>query len=113
MQYSARRDSVRTNFPAGESLIILFNGQNAGWQYVAKLPDCIHLVEIMIASEFRGKGVGTALLGQLLDASRQSAKPVRLGVNAANTGAIRLYERMGFRRTGGDQIQLTMEYSPS
>ena len=113
MQYSARRDSVRTNFPDGESLVILFNGQNAGWQYVAKLPDCIHLVEIMIATEFRGKGVGSARNQAVVGCIPTIRKAGEAGrerrQHRAPSGCMSVWDSGDGRR----QIQLTMEYTPS
>jgi hypothetical protein len=38
---------------------------------------------------------------------------VRLTVNVLNARAIRLYQNLGFRRTGGDGIQHTLEAGPS
>jgi ribosomal protein S18 acetylase RimI-like enzyme len=60
---------------------------------------------------FRGRGIGTALLGKLLDEARAIGLPgVSLSVEDGN-GARRLYERMGFdvvgRNGGSDTMLLT------
>jgi ribosomal-protein-alanine N-acetyltransferase len=49
----------------------------------------------------RGKGVGTALL-QAADraARRRGCRALRLEVNVRNAKAVRLYERLGYRRIG-------------
>ncbi|MGO9261742.1 MAG: N-acetyltransferase family protein [Bryobacteraceae bacterium] len=109
IQYSARRQSIRDRFPAGQSGIVLVDGAEAGWLYVAKLEDEIRLVEIMLLEEHRGKGAGTELIRQVIETAGN--RPVRLSVNVMNTGAARLYERLGFRRIGGDDVQQLMEYS--
>ena len=112
VQLATRRQGPRVSFPEGESRIILLDGQPAGWIYTATLDDTIWLAEIMVAPEQRGKGVGSAAIRQVLALAARSRKPVRLTVNVLNTGAIRLYERLGFRRTGGNEVQHEMEARP-
>lgn len=53
--------------------------------------------DLVIAPEWQGRGLGTALLATAMLALRkQGAGEVRLKVVTANAGARRLYERMGF-----------------
>ena len=48
----------------------------------------------------RGAGIGYELIRRSLDSLlRHGCRKVTLTVTAANTGAIALYERMGFRKT--------------
>ena len=52
-----------------------------------------------VTPEHRGLGLGTVLVIQALEGFRRAGlQRVRLEVTAENTGAIRLYRRMGFRR---------------
>lgn len=111
LQYQARRQAVRSRFPNGESRIILVDGHEAGWLYVVELPDETRLVEIMVLAEYRGQGIGTAVLRELIATAKAAGKPVRLSVDARNTGAMRLYERVGFRPTGSDEVQRFMEHA--
>jgi len=47
----------------------------------------------------RGQGVGSALLGAVEQlARRRHCRALRLEVRADNPGAVRLYERLGYRR---------------
>ena len=49
---------------------------------------------------YRGRGVGTALLRKAEERARSMGKyTMSLGVVGENAGAIRLYERVGYRRT--------------
>jgi len=108
MQYSARRLPLRDRYPDGQSSIVLLDGAEAGWIFVASLPGELRLVEILILPEHRGKGTGNALIRQLI--ADAGSRPVRLSVDARNTRAIRLYERLGFQPAGGDEVHLTMEH---
>lgn len=59
------------------------------------------LYSIASKPEARGKGVGTALLEAVEAAARQRrCESVRLEVRDDNAGAIRLYERHGYRHIG-------------
>lgn len=56
---------------------------------------------ISVSKQFRGLGVGSAMLGTLLEQCRLTGlKTVELAALATNEGAIRLYERVGFKRVG-------------
>ena len=111
LQYQARRQAIRSRFPNGESRIILVDGGQAGWLYVVELPEETRLVEIMVLDEYRGQGIATTVLRDLVAGARAAGKPVRLSVDAGNAGAIRLYERVGFRPTGSDEVQHFMEHA--
>jgi ribosomal protein S18 acetylase RimI-like enzyme len=107
MQCSLRLQSVRSHFPDGESRIVLIDGEDAGWLYLAHLPDELRLVEIMLVAGQRNRGAGTAVLTKVIEAA--AGKPVRLYVNVMNVRATRFYERIGFRRIAGDDVQHFME----
>jgi ribosomal protein S18 acetylase RimI-like enzyme len=54
-----------------------------------------------VHKDYRGKGIGTALLGQALEEARSlGLERVELGVYASNLAAIRLYEKYKFQREG-------------
>jgi RimJ/RimL family protein N-acetyltransferase len=57
---------------------------------------------ISVDESWRGRGVGTAMVNVLLDWARRhpTIEKVCLGVYEDNAGAIRLYERLGFRLEG-------------
>ncbi|GAB3793560.1 ribosomal protein S18-alanine N-acetyltransferase [Dyella agri] len=60
-----------------------------------------HVLNICIASGYRGRGLGRHLLGRLLDVSRWSgAQRVFLEVRPSNPLAKALYESIGFREIG-------------
>jgi ribosomal protein S18 acetylase RimI-like enzyme len=55
------------------------------------------IADLIIAEEFRGRGIGTALICSLLETARVHAVyPVEIGAAAANVRAIALYRRLGF-----------------
>ena len=112
IQYEGRRRSHNVGYPETESSVIQADGEDAGWVALAAMPNEVYLAEIMVLPEFRGRGIGTAAIRGILATARAADKPLRLKVNAMNHAAIRLYERLGFRRIDGDEVQHVMECLP-
>jgi ribosomal protein S18 acetylase RimI-like enzyme len=60
-------------------------------------PESGHITQICVAPSVRGTGIGHALLRQSLTVLREmGCRSASLTVTAANTDAVRLYERVGF-----------------
>jgi phosphinothricin acetyltransferase len=58
-------------------------------------------VSVYVAERARGRGVGRALLGALIDASEAAGLwTLQAGVMADNAASLALHERLGFRRVG-------------
>lgn len=91
-------DSLR----AGYAGCLLQAGEQLLGYYVAmKGVDEVHLLNITVAPEFQGQGLGACLLEALAAWSLgQGAQWLWLEVRASNEGAQRLYLRQGFRRVG-------------
>jgi ribosomal protein S18 acetylase RimI-like enzyme len=79
---------------------------------VASNEAVISLVDIALLPKYRNGGIGTGLIQALLKEAATAGKAVRLSVFAASP-AIRLYERLGFSRVGGDAVYLEMKWVPS
>jgi phosphinothricin acetyltransferase len=66
-------------------------------------PGYRHTVEhtVHVRSDRRGQGIGSQLIRALLPLAGAKGKHVMVaGIDAANTGSIRLHERLGFERVG-------------
>jgi ribosomal protein S18 acetylase RimI-like enzyme len=62
--------------------------------------DVGHITQVCVSHALRGTGVGYELIRRSLESlARHGCRKASLTVTAANTGAILLYERMGFRKT--------------
>lgn len=70
-----------------------------GW-FKASPPGYATTVEhtVLVSPDHRGAGLGTRLLEALLEHARAAGFHMMVGlIDAANTGSIRLHERLGFR----------------
>lgn len=62
-----------------------------------------HTVEhsVYVHADARGRGLGRTLMVALIDEARRLGKHVMVaGIDASNTGSIRLHERLGFTSVG-------------
>lgn len=62
--------------------------------------------EIYIVKEYRSKGLGKTFLNYLKEVLDSSVVRLRLEVEEENKGAIKLYENLGFRKLGYNQMYL-------
>jgi GNAT superfamily N-acetyltransferase len=85
--------------PQAEWLLIEQRGELIGRLYVEDRGGELWLIDIALMPESRGRGVGTAVLKDLLEQGREAGKPVSLNVFKTNP-ARHLYERLGFILAG-------------
>jgi ribosomal protein S18 acetylase RimI-like enzyme len=112
MQLKARDQSYRMHYTGIDDSIILFKGQPVGRLILVRRDEEIRLADVALLSEHRGKGIGSALIKDLMNEANSSARPIRLQVDKPNVGALRLYERLGFSVTGENMTHFQMEYRP-
>lgn len=60
-------------------------------------PDTVMIPQISVHPDHQRQGLGTLLLEHFLSANRGGNRRVSLSVSCPNQGALRLYERLGFR----------------
>lgn len=72
-------------------------GELIGYAVMMSVLDEAHLLNISIARDYQGRGMGCALLNHLIDVARHhGAQMMFLEVRPSNKAAIRLYESIGF-----------------
>lgn len=83
-------------------------GRVVGYSVSWRVVDELHIGNIGVDPSQQGRGVGRALLEDLIDlAARESLLYATLEVRAGNARAIRLYERGGF-----DAVAIRRRYYP-
>lgn len=111
MQFEAQRRHYTAHYPSAAHDVILVDGVAAGRLWVHRGPDEIRLLDIALRPLFRNRGVATTLIGALQDEARRNGVPLRHSVVKENTGALRLYERLGFHITGEIPTHHQMEWA--
>jgi len=79
--------------------VILAAGSPAGRLYIDVWPREIRIVDITLLPEFRGRGIGSFLIEQLIAESEASGKPLSIHVERQNP-AMGWYLRLGFQPIG-------------
>ncbi|HYI73862.1 MAG TPA: ribosomal protein S18-alanine N-acetyltransferase [Gaiellaceae bacterium] len=72
-----------------------------GYAFVSRYVDAWHVMNVAVSIAYRRRGIAAALLERLFDVT--AADPRRgytLEVRVSNTGAIALYDRLGFESRG-------------
>jgi len=113
MQFDAQVRSYGAQYPAAEHSIIMRDERPAGRMIVVRGDDALRLVDIALMPEYQRLGIGGGLLRELMRRASNENLALRLSVLASNAAAIRLYERLGMRRSGGDELYLSMEWKPA
>jgi ribosomal protein S18 acetylase RimI-like enzyme len=90
--------------------IIVCDGVDAGYVAIAHRPDVEYLQWLLLAPAFQNRGIGTTIVRELIASARAAGKPAQLRILAVNTGARRLYERLGFAILGAEPDFIYMEH---
>ena len=93
---SEQRSKCRENYTPDTHRFVEVEGVVAGLLATEIMPSHLWLVKLYLLSAFRGQGIGSVLLAQVLREADELGKPVRLRVLQVNTRAQALYVRYGF-----------------
>jgi GNAT superfamily N-acetyltransferase len=111
-QFGFQRTHYRQHFPEASFDIIVVDHQPAGRLYVRRLTEAIHIVDIALLPQFRGRGLGTAMLCDLHTEAAGRGVPLSIHVERFNP-ALRLYGRLGFKPVGEPgEVYIYMEWGP-
>jgi ribosomal-protein-alanine N-acetyltransferase len=77
------------------------DGDLVGYAFVSRYVDAWHVMNVAVAHAFRRRGIASALLERLFAVTATDPRRgYTLEVRVSNTGAIMLYERLGFESRG-------------
>lgn len=95
--------------------LLLEGEETVGYCYVTEFYSaemggrCLMIEELYLKDQCRGKGYGSRVFSWLMERYPEHVR-VRLEVTAVNEGAVRLYERLGFRFLEYRQMVLDREW---
>jgi ribosomal protein S18 acetylase RimI-like enzyme len=111
-QFAAQDAHYRGNYPGASLDLIEVEGVAAGRLYVHRGPSDIRIMDIALAPEYRGRGIGTSLLRSLMEEADASARKLSIHVET-NNPARSLYDRLGFEPVGEHGVYVLMERQSS
>jgi [ribosomal protein S18]-alanine N-acetyltransferase len=77
------------------------SGELVGYLIISRYVDAWHVMNVAVAPAHRRRGIASALLERLfVETENDGNRGYTLEVRMSNGGAIRLYERLGFKRRG-------------
>jgi ribosomal protein S18 acetylase RimI-like enzyme len=94
--------------------IVEHGSQPIGRYYLLREPSRYHIIDIMLAPEWRGHGIGSLLLDWTQSlVQKQGAAGISLHVDERNAGAQRLYTKHGFVETSREMPYIAMQWKPA
>jgi GNAT superfamily N-acetyltransferase len=112
MQFNLQHTQYFRNYRDAAFEIILFDKVPAGRFYVDRREKEIRLIDLALLPEFRGLGIGTAILKDLAAEADEKNLPLNFHVERFNP-ARRLYERVGFKLKEDKGMHFFMEKEPA
>jgi ribosomal protein S18 acetylase RimI-like enzyme len=111
MQLVARDRQYRGADADVEHTVVVVDGEDVAALWVARDGARIHLLDIAVLPEQRGRGIGTALIRELQEEAAATGCTLHLHVARTNAAAA-LYAHLGFHATGGDDMHQAMTWAP-
>jgi ribosomal protein S18 acetylase RimI-like enzyme len=110
-QFDAQDRDYRQNYPEASFDLIIVDGQRAGRLYLDQRAAETNIIDIALLPEYRGRGVGTRLVGDVLAEARARGVSVTLYVEF-NNPARAWYQRLGFALEDDQGVYLLLRWRP-
>jgi ribosomal protein S18 acetylase RimI-like enzyme len=108
MQFNAQHRHYQEYCPKAKYDVILCDGEPAGRLYVDRREAEIHVIDISLLPDYRGRGIGSKLLGEIIAEAAGLGKAVSIEVER-NNRALGLYLRLGFTPVKDLGVYLSLE----
>ncbi len=111
-QFTAQHQHYLSHYPKAQKLLIMQNQQAIGRIYLDRDADSICLIDVALLPTHQDRGIGTALLKELLSEAEMSQKKVMIHVENFNP-AYRWYVKHGFQQIEDKGVYQYMEWHPA
>lgn len=91
--------------------IVEVDGKSVGAMAVMEYSDYVFLAEIQLLPEFQNRGIGTAVISDLLSKAKNIGKPVHVQLLKGNR-VVSLYQRLGFSVYEETKTHYKMKHFP-
>ena len=79
---------------------------------IVRSAESIYIGGIQILPEFQNRGIGSAIVTDLIQESNSAGVPILLEVHEVNTKSLNFYKRQGFVEVGREEGKLSVRYFP-
>ena len=110
-QFDAQRRHYRQHYQGAEWLVVEHEGRAVGRLYLMEYERELRIVDISILPGNRGLGLGSAMLGDVIEEAESCGKAVTIHVER-NNPAMGLYLRLGFAQMDEVGIYFLMRRDP-
>ncbi len=107
-QHHAQHHHYQTYYTGAEWLIVERAGERIGRLYLDEREGKAYVIDLSLVPEARGRGIGGAILTDVIDEAAAAGKGVALHVER-NNPALGLYRRLGFELVEDNGIYLLIE----
>lgn len=111
MQQRMQSHGYRQAYPHAAYLVLQHGDTPVGRLIVDQQGQVLHLIDIAILPAAQGQGAGSAVLRALQAQAGMQQSHIHLAVNKSNAAARALYQRLGFRLRGENDVQQQLEWS--
>jgi ribosomal protein S18 acetylase RimI-like enzyme len=108
-QFDAQHAHYQQHYPAASFDLIMLHGEPIGRLYIDDRADEIRIIDIALLPEYRGHGIGSDVLIDILHRAARDKKCIRIHVEHFNP-AMRLYKRLGFVNLEDRGVYAFMEW---
>jgi ribosomal protein S18 acetylase RimI-like enzyme len=113
MQFRAQDSHYLAAYGPEASFVVEVDGEPVGRIFFTEDEGDIHVADINLLPQWRGRGIGAQLFRDLQERARRNGRSVSLAVEHYNPDARRLYERLGFLPEGEpDPVRQAMVWRP-
>lgn len=111
MQFAAQKQHYAARYPQAKHDIIYLDQTPVGRLYLDRQAEALHILDITVLPLYRNSGIGSFLLGQVMEEARSAGRSITIYVESFNP-SLRLFERLGFLQDREDGFQLLMKWAP-
>ena len=106
-----QQEDFTKDFNFSDFSIIVFNNNDIGFIQINESENTINITEIHINANFRGKGLGSSIIREIIQNGISKGKKIQIGCFKANERAFNLYRCLGFKTTASTETHHLLSYS--
>ena len=110
-QFDAQHRHYMEHYPDADWLIVKLDRTRIGRLYLERWPSQHRIIDISLMGDYRSKGLGAAMMLDVMDEAAEAGKAVSIHVEK-NNPAMHLYKRLGFTATEDKGVYDLMIWRP-